>query len=514
VRFFGISRAILRYLERLVSHSVNFRHLAGLRVWFFRKIEPLAPAGLVEYRSADLLNRSIADIETLENFYVRAVAPPLSALVIVAGTGWLVGRYDPRFTLLLVSALLAAGGVLPLMLYWANRSPGAELINKRAVLHGRLLDMIQGMADLLAFGQGEAQLGRIQAAGQELGRAQWRVNRNAALANTASLLLSGLALWGVLLLAIPQVGQQLSGISLAVLALVILSSFEAVLPLTQAAQHLESCIQAGQRLFALADQKPVVESPPTPHPPPLSAALRIRGLRFSYVPEAAPALDGIDLDLPPGRRVALVGPSGAGKTSLVNLLLRFWDFQQGTIEMDGVDIRQYDPEEVRKMMAVVAQPAYLFSATLRGNLLIARPGASAGELERAVHEAQLDELVRRLPQGLDTWLGDRGYQLSGGERQRVVIARALLRDSPLWILDEPTANLDAETEALILATLRQACQGKSVLTITHRLVGMEELDEILVLSRGRVIERGSHVHLLALGGTYARMWQIQQEAFG
>ncbi|MBE0698542.1 MAG: thiol reductant ABC exporter subunit CydC, partial [Anaerolineaceae bacterium] len=445
VRFFGISRAVFRYLERLVSHSVNFRHLAQLRVWFYRQIEPLAPAGLQEYQSADLLNRAIADIETLENFYVRAVAPPLSALVIIAGSGWFVGSYDPRLTWLLVAALLLAGAGLPLVLYWFNRSPGAAGIEKRAELHRNLLDAIQGMPDLLAYGQGKAQLQRIQSANKALITAQWKVNLNAALANMVSLMLTGLALWGVLLVAIPLVGQRFDGVALAVIALVTLSSFEAVNPLIPAAQHLESSLAAARRLFSLAEKKPVVSRPRQLIAAPQSAGLRIRGLTFAYAEDASPALQALDLDLPPGKRVALVGPSGAGKTTLANLLLRFWDFQQGSIELGGADIRLYDPEDVRRLLAVMTQPAYLFSASLRQNLLIARPGAPEAAVEQALRGAQLDDLVAHLPQGLDTWVGERGLQLSGGERQRVLIARALLRDAPIWILDEPTANLDAQT---------------------------------------------------------------------
>jgi ATP-binding cassette, subfamily C, bacterial CydC len=514
VRFFGISRAVLRYLERLVSHSVNFRHLAQLRVWFYRQIEPLAPAGLQEYQSADLLSRAIGDIETLENFYVRAVAPPLSALVVIAGCGWFLGGYDPRLAWLLVGALGLGGGALPLGLYWLNRAPGAAVIDKRAELHATLLDGLQGMPDLLAYGQEQAQLEKIQRANHSLTQAQGKVLRNAALANMAGLILNGLALWGALLVAIPLVGQRIDGVILAVIALVTLSSFEAVTPLIPAAQHLESSLAAARRLFALAEKRPQVSFPAEPLPPPPSVDLRIRGLTFAYPGSGTAALEGIDLDLPAGKRVALVGASGAGKTTLANLLLRFWEFDQGEILFGGADIREYNPEDVRSRLAVVAQPAYLFSSSLRQNLRIARPGATEAEIEQVLHGAQLEDLAARLPQGLDTWVGERGLQLSGGECQRVLIARALLRQAPLWILDEPTANLDVDTEKQVLETLRQASQGRSVITITHRLVGMEEQDEILVLKHGRVVERGRHSHLLAQRGIYARMWRMSQEAFG
>ena len=511
VRFFGISRAVLRYLERLVSHSVNFRHLARLRVWFYSQIEPLAPAHLQKTRSADLLARAVADIETLENFYVRAIAPPLAALFVMAGMGWFVGRFDLRLALVLVSALLVGGLGLPVLAYFLGKAPGAAVVMRRTGLQAVLLDTIQGMPDLLAYGQTDAYLSRIWAAGNTLGRAQWRLGVAGALANALSILLVGLTLAGVLLISIPLVGTRIDAITLAVLALVPLAAFEAVNPLPQAAQQLESSFQAARRLFdptAVAQPAGLSSlASPAPH----TAGLRIHGLTFAYPGEPDPALVNFCLDLPPGKHVALIGPSGAGKTTLISLLLRFWDVWQGEIELDGQDIRRYAPEDVRRQMAVVAQLPYLFAGTLRQNLLLARPDADQADLDRAARGAQLEDLLARLPQGLDTWIGESGLQLSGGERQRVNIARALLRDSPLLILDEPAANLDAANERRILETVRRAGQGRSVIFITHRLAGLEDLDEILVLQAGRVIERGRHHELLAAGGVYARLWQIHQE---
>lgn len=511
VRFFGISRAVFRYLERLVSHSVNFRHLARLRVWFYSQIEPLAPAHLQKTRSADLLARAVADIETLENFYVRAIAPPLAALLVMAGMGWFVGQFDPRLALVLLSALLVGGLGLPVLAYFLSKAPGAAVVTRRAELQAVLLDTIQGMPDLLAYGQTNAYLSRIRAAGNILGQAQWRLGVAGALANALSILLVGLTLAGVLLISIPLVGSRIDGITLAVLALVTLAAFEAVNPLPQAAQQLESSFQAARRLFdPTAVAQPAGLSSPAPLAP-RTAGLRIRGLTFTYPGEADPALVNFSLDLPPGKHVALIGPSGVGKTTLIRLLLRFWDGWQGEIELDGQDIRRYNPEDVRRQMAVVAQSPYLFAGTLRQNLLLARPDAGQVDLDCAVRRAQLEELLARLPQGMDTWLGESGLQLSGGERQRVNIARALLRDSPLMILDEPAANLDAANERRILETVRQAGKGHSVIYITHRLVGLEDMDEILVMQTGQVIERGRHNELLAAGGVYARLWQMHLE---
>ncbi|HEX9017662.1 MAG TPA: thiol reductant ABC exporter subunit CydC [Anaerolineaceae bacterium] len=512
VRFFGISRAVFRYLERLVSHSANLRLLAGLRSWFYRRLEPLAPARLQAMGSADLLSRAIADIDTLENFYVRVVAPPLVALIVTAAVGVFAGQFDVRLALLLVLLLGVAEAGLPWLTHNLARKPGRAVVERRSELNTHLLDLIQGMPDLITYGQDGAQLNRIQSAGCVLAEAQRRVGQVGALGNALNLLLSGLALWGVLYLAIPLVGQRIDGISLAVLALVSVAAFEAVAPLTQAAQHLESTLQAARHLQAMVQVAPEVALPAEPTAlMQESFDLQFHNLTFAYSAGEMTALDGFNLELPQGKKVALVGASGAGKTTLLNLLLRFWEVQQGEIVLNGRDIRVYDPEAVRARIALVAQSTYLFAGTLRQNLLLADPGASEANIQQIVDQAQLTGLVANLLEGLDTWVGERGILLSGGERQRVAVARALLRDASLLLLDEPTANLDAVSEQQILAMLRQASAGRSVIAVTHRLTRMDDWDEILVLREGRVIERGTHAALLAACGEYAQMWQIQRE---
>jgi thiol reductant ABC exporter CydC subunit len=516
VRFFGISRAVMRYLERLVTHNVNFHLLARLRVWFYRALEPLAPARLMAVRSGDLLSRAVSDIDTLENFYVRAVAPPLSALVVTVGASLLVGSYHPGLALLLLAALLLAGVGLPLLVYWLSRPAGQAAVAARARLSAGLVEQLQGASDLAAYGQSEVYLQRVLQAGRSLSAAQRVLGRVGALVNAVSLLLSGLAVWGVLVMGVPLVGSRLDGIALAVLALVVLASFEAVTPLAPAAQHLETSLTAARRLFQLVDAAPVVSPPAQPLAAPASSDLSIRGLRFGYLPGEPPALIDFDLELPPGRKVALIGPSGAGKSTLFNLLLRFWDYSQGEILLGGQELRSCDPQEARQRLVVINQATYLFAASLRQNLLMARPQAGPAELEAAIQGAQLAELVARLPQGLDTWVGERAMQLSAGERQRVALARALLRlgghTGGILLLDEPTANLDAENEQRFFAALRAAAAGHSLVLVTHRLAGLEDLDEIIVLRNGRVVERGRHADLLQARGEFARLWEIHRQA--
>jgi ABC-type multidrug transport system fused ATPase/permease subunit len=217
----------------------------------------------------------------------------------------------------------------------------------------------------------------------------------------------------------------------------------------------------------------------------------------------------LSFDLPPGKRLAIVGPSGAGKTTLLNLLLRFWDFDQGQILWAGRDLHEYAQNDIRQSISVVPQRPYLFSASLRENLRLANPSASEQQVIAAAEQAEIHHFILSLPQGYDTWIGEQGVRLSAGERQRLVIARALLKDAQLLVLDEATANLDALTERKVLQSIYYWSAGRALLTITHRLVGMEWMDEILVLDGGRVVERGTHAELLAAGGMYSRMWELQ-----
>jgi ABC-type multidrug transport system fused ATPase/permease subunit len=343
-----------------------------------------------------------------------------------------------------------------------------------------------------------------------LGRSQQNLAWVGGLSSGLMVLVSGLTLWLVLWVVIPLVNAGLfDGVALAVIALVTMASFEAVNPLGQAAQQLESSLQAARRLFALVDAEPEVRAPlqPCSHSP--ASALHVRALSFRYQPGLPYALQDIDFDLPTGKRIALAGPSGAGKSTLVNLLLRFWDYSEGEIRLGGCDLRQLDPEVVRQRFGVVSQRTYLFGGTLQDNLLLARPDASEEQMWQALRRAGLQLWVQGLPSQLDTWIGERGLQISAGERQRLAVARCILQDASILLLDEPTANLDAHTEARVLASLNVLMKDRSVLWITHRLVGMEAVDEIIVLDGGCIVQRGRHKDLLQQPGLYQRMWTLQ-----
>ncbi len=518
VRFFGIARGVFRYLERYVSHLVSLRVLSRLRVWFYEAVEPLAPARLADRRSGDLLARIVADIDTLQDFFARAIAPPAVAVAIAVSVGLFLWRFHAYLALALVVTFVVSGVGVPLLVRLLSREPGAAWIAVRGRLHARLVDDIQGMADLVAFGQTGRASARLRALGDELARIQGRLAWVNGLQSALGNLLMNTGMWALLVLAVGLVGTgEFSGVYLAMLALAMLAAFEAVLPLPLAAQSSESALAAARRLFEIIDSRPSVRDAPVLNTPARERGaggegLRVRNLHFAYAPGDPPALNGVSFDLPTGRRLAIVGPSGAGKSTLVNLLLRFWDFTDGEIWLDGTPLQSYTGEEVRRVIGVISQQTYLFAATIRENILLARPTATEEEVIRAAQQALVHEFIQSLPQGYDTWVGERGLQLSGGERQRIAIARALLRDTPVLILDEPTANLDPATERDLLATVHQAMGGRTVLMLTHRLVGMELMDEILVLRSGKVVERGTHAALLAAGGLYRRMWELQNRA--
>jgi ATP-binding cassette subfamily C protein CydC len=512
VRFFGIARGIFRYLERYVSHDVTFRLLARLRVWFYGALEPLAPARLMQYRSGDLLARIVADIETLEQFYLRVIAPPVVAVLVALLAALIVGSFDPRLAVALLLFLLLAGAGVPLLTRFLSRPAGQRMIQVRSELNSSLVDDIQGMADLLAFGQEEPYLEQIQNLSREFGGLQQRMTRVEGLHSALTGLLMNLAVLAVLVIAIPLVSSaELDGVYLALLVLAVMSSFEAVWPLPQASQYLDNSLQAARRLFEIVDAEPAVTDLPSPLPTPAAYGLQVENLRFSYDRGATPALDGISFELPQGRCVAIVGPSGSGKTTLVHLLSRFWEYQEGHIVLAGRELREYGQEDVRRLITVLSQRPHLFNATVRENLLLARPEASEAEMIQAAQQAQIHDFVASLPEGYDTWIGEQGLRQSGGERQRLAIARAILKDAPILILDEPTANLDAVTGREVMATLQNLMAKRTALIITHRLVGLEAVDEILVLRAGRFVERGRHHDLVRVDGLYRRMWELQNQ---
>ena len=520
VRFFGISRGIFRYLERLVSHNVTFRLLARLRVWFYEKLEPLAPARLMEYRSGDLLARVIGDVETLENFYVRVVSPSLTAVLIGLLVSIFFASFYPPIALVLLSFFLTLGLLLPLLAQLISRVPGQRLVAQRASIQSQLVDGIQGLADLLAFGRDADRAHQISLSGQSYSTTQKQMAHISGIHAALGTLLTNLGLWLVLFFVIPQVTPgNIQGVMLGTFALMTFASFEAVNPLPLAAQMWNSSRAAAQRLFEVVDAQPVISDRVSSEQAKiendceaaLADELQIANLTFTYPNQSVPALQDISFTVPAGKSVAIVGPSGAGKSTIANLLFRFWDYESGKICLGGESLKLWNPDEVRNRCAIISQNSYFFNTTIRENLRLARRSISQEEMESAARAACIHEFVMNLPKGYDTFIGEQGLRLSGGERQRLAIARALLKDAPILICDEPTANLDPLTEKQVLAALFSAMKRKTAILITHRLVGLENVDTILVMEDGKIIEAGSHHALIDQNGLYRRLWELQNQ---
>ena len=488
VRFFAISRAALRYAERYVTHLATFRILTRLRVWFYHAIEPLAPARLMQYRSGDLLTRIVADIETLENFYLRVVIPPLAAVLVTILGCAILGSFDVWLAVALLAFIVLTGVILALASRWLSRQPAAELIATRAELNASLVDEVQGIADLLAYGQEDAYQARALSLSQQLNRVQERLAAIRGMGNGLAALFTSLAGLTVLMLAIPLVtAGQINGVFLALLPLTAIACFEAVQPLAHTFQMLESSQAAARRIFELIDSEPAVIDPvaaapldlPSDQPP----AIEVRDLRFRYSPDEPRVLDGVSFSVPAGGRVALVGANGSGKSTVVNLLLRFWDTNEGSIRIGGRELHTMGADDMRDLLGVVPQHTHLFNASIRDNLYLANPEATEADLVAACQQAQLHEFIQGLPQGYDTLVGENGLLLSGGERQRLAIARAILKDAPILILDEATSHLDAVTTARVWQALDRFMAGRTTIIISHQHANLAHVDQTISLDR-------------------------------
>jgi thiol reductant ABC exporter CydC subunit len=482
VRFFGLGRPIARYLERLTSHDLALRVLGRTRARVYDRIEPLAPAQLEGYRRGDLLSRLVADVDALQNLHLRGVLPPLTAVAAGAVSVAVTAVFLPAAAVVLGVGLLAGGVVGPVVAAAVARRTAATAV-ERGRLTAELVDATQGAAELAVYG-GEERLARLR----ESDRALLRLSRRAAFADGAAegllLVVTGATVCGVLAVAVAaHADGRLDRVLIAMLALLALASFDAVQPLGQAARELRETLTAGRRIVELTDREPAVVDPYDPAPFPSGAfAISFENVTARYAPGEPAALENFDLRLDPGYRVALVGPSGAGKTTTTNLLLRFLDPEAGRITLDGRDLRDYLQEDVRAAIAVAGQDSHLFSTSIRENVRLSRPGASDAEIEDALRRARIWEWVDGLPDGWHTLVGEEGRELSGGQRQRIVLARALLPGAPVLVLDEPTAHLDPATAERMIDDVLDAAAGTTVLLITHRPEGLDRMDEIVELA--------------------------------
>ncbi|ALZ97256.1 cysteine/glutathione ABC transporter ATP-binding protein/permease CydC [Leclercia adecarboxylata] len=506
VRGTAITRTAGRYFERLVSHDATFRVLQHLRVTTFSKLLPLSPAGLARYRQGELLNRVVADVDTLDHLYLRVISPMVGALVVIVVVTLGLSLLDASIALVLGGIMLLTLCLLPPLFYRAGKPTGENLTRLRGEYRQQLTGWLQGQAELTIFGASRRYRARMENTELNWHEAQRKQSELTALSQALMLLIGGIAVMAMLWLASGGVGDNTQpGPLIALFVFCALAAFEALAPVTGAFQHLGQVVASALRITQITGQQPEVQFSTAATDVPEQLALRLADVSFAYHGQAQPALDNINLTIPAGAHVAVLGRTGCGKSTLLQLLTRAWDPAQGQILFNDMPLKEMSEPALRKTVSVVPQRVHLFSATLRDNLLLAAPGTADDELRAMLEKVGLHKLLE--DEGLNSWLGEGGRQLSGGELRRLAIARALLHNAPLMLLDEPTEGLDATTERQILDLLEKEMQGKTVLMVTHRLRGLADFDQIIVMDNGKIIEQGSHAELLAKQGRYYQFKQ-------
>ena len=506
VRGAAITRTAGRYFERLVSHDATFRVLQHLRVTTFSKLLPLSPAGLSRFRQGELLNRVVADVDTLDHLYLRVISPLVGALVVIAVVTMGLGVLDISLALMLGGIMLATLIILPPLFYRAGKPTGESLTQLRGQYRQQLTTWLQGQAELTIFGASQRYREQMENTELSWHDAQRRQSDLTAASQAVMLLIGALAVLTMLWFASGSVGDNTQpGALIALFVFCALAAFEALAPVTGAFQHLGQVIASAVRITQITDCPPEVQFPQSSMMVPAAVNVRLQEISFSYPAQPQKALNGINLSISAGEHVAVLGRTGCGKSTLLQLLTRAWDPQHGEVLLNEVPLTHYSEAVLRACISMVPQRVHLFSATLRDNLLLAAPQASDEALTEVLNRTGLEKLLD--DSGLNAWLGEGGRQLSGGELRRLAIARALLHDAPLVLLDEPTEGLDAATESQILELLEEVMQEKTVLMVTHRLRGLSRFDQIIVMDNGQIIEQGNHAALMAKQGRYYQFKQ-------
>ncbi|MFD5552685.1 thiol reductant ABC exporter subunit CydC [Streptomyces sp. NPDC127068] len=490
VRALALGRGVLRYADRLLGHDGALRAVAGFRTRVYEALVPLAPAGIPAFRSGDLLTRLVDDVDAAQDLLLRVLVPASAALVVATAATATTAVLLPEAGVLLGVLLAVAGLAVPTLVLTVSHRTGRAAKSSRAELTTHTLDLTRGAADLAAYGGLRRAEERARRAAARIATLERRAALTTTLASTAVLLLQGAAVVGVTWLALrSHATGALPAVHLTVLAVLALVAFDALTPLPAAAQRFTEVRASAHRLAALFDTPPPVAEPTAPVPVRAAGPLdvEITDLRVRHAPAGPPALDGLTLRIPAGRRVVLLGASGSGKSTLIATLMRFVPYEAGSVRVGGRELRACAGAEVRRVITGVTESAHVFHTTIRANLLLARPGATDAELRAVADRARLLDWIDSLPDRWDTLLGEDGTAMSGGQRQRLLLARALLADPPVLVLDEPTEGLDPDSAAAVLADVLDATRGRTTLLVTHERAGLAAADEILTLDRGRLL---------------------------
>ncbi|ENP8455902.1 heme ABC transporter ATP-binding protein/permease CydC [Photobacterium damselae] len=505
VRGFSMARTAGRWGERVVSHNATFKLLADLRIFFFRKLTPLIPGRQTNLRDADLLNRLVADVDAMDHVYLRLVSPLIVGVLSLVAVTVFLSWFDLTIGLTLGAILLALMLLLPVIFYRLGKRNGEALTYSKANYRITLLDWIQGQAELLLFNAEERYRVQAESEQQSLLTAQRKMANLTGVANAILMAATGWTLVLITWIAADGVGGNPPDPFVAMVAFATMASFELMMPVAGAFQYLGQTLTSARRLNEIIEAKPDTPFDPNGYQAKAQGNITIENISYTYYGSEQPVLKQVNLSLKQGEKLAILGRTGCGKSTLLQLLTRNWDPQQGQISLDGIPLPQWQEGALRSAMTVVSQRVDVFNGSLRENLLLAKPQASDAECVQALEQVGLTTLLDG--QGLDTWLGEGGRQISGGERRRLGIARALLHDAPILLMDEPTEGLDRKTEQQILELLLEHAKDKTVIFITHRLIGLDEMDQICLMDEGRIIEHGKHQQLLAQKGRYAELCQ-------
>ncbi|ELX7502009.1 cysteine/glutathione ABC transporter ATP-binding protein/permease CydC [Vibrio fluvialis] len=505
VRGFAMGRTAGRWGERVVSHNATFKLLTDLRIFFFEKLAPMIPGRVSNLRDADLLNRLVADIDAMDHVYLRLISPVTVGVLGIAALTTLLCWFDMALGLTLGSVLLVLLLVWPVMFYKLGKRNGAELTQHKAEMRVATLDWLQGYSELTIFGAESRYRDAIYVAQEKL-LANQKVNASfTGLASALLLLANGWTLVLMLWLAADGVNGQAPDPMIALVVFATMASVELLMPIAGAFQHLGQTLTSARRLNEIILSEPDVKFPSEETRHSGQFDISFENLTFNYSGGEQPALKDVSLTIPAGNKVAIVGQTGSGKSTLIQLLCRYWDAQQGEIRIAGTRLQEWKESDLRAAISVVSQRVDILNGSLRDNLIMAKPTANDNELSAMLERVGLSKLLEA--PGLDAWLGDGGRQLSGGEKRRIGIARALLHNGPILLLDEPTEGLDKQTEQQIMALFKSHFENKTVIFITHRLVELETMDAVCLIEQGEIVEHGSHQALLAQQGRYFQLNQ-------